>query len=133
MSPGGRIGRLGRPASESRNRSEPLILLQREIGPSLFDTVVAACRNAGFEPRLAQPAPQSASIVHLVAAELGVSLVPASARQLQLPAPWLDQLTLARDSSRGKPGVDALFCTRKRPGLTPHERLNAMLKAVSDR
>lgn len=66
-------------------RAEPFILFPRHIGPSLFDSVVAACRQAGFEPRLGQTAPQYASIVQLVAAELGVSLVPTSVRQLDVP------------------------------------------------
>jgi len=62
---------------------ETFVLFPREIGPTLFDTVVLACREAGFQLRLGQTAPQIASIVNLVAAELGVSLVPASMRQIQ--------------------------------------------------
>jgi DNA-binding transcriptional LysR family regulator len=50
----------------------------------LFDTVIQACRQAGFEPTLGQSAPQISSVVNLVAAELGFSLVPASMRQLQV-------------------------------------------------
>ncbi len=65
-------------------RGDLFILFPREIGPSLFDAVVGACRKAGFEPKLGQPAPQFASIVQLVAAELGVSLVPASVQQMQV-------------------------------------------------
>lgn len=61
----------------------PFILYPREAGPMLFDSVVGACREAGFEPVLGQSAPQLASIVHLVAAELGISLVPASMRQVE--------------------------------------------------
>ncbi len=61
---------------------EPLLLFPREIGPLLFDVVVAACREAGFEPRLGQTTPQIASIVHLVAAGLGVAIVPESMSQL---------------------------------------------------
>jgi DNA-binding transcriptional LysR family regulator len=65
-------------------RNEPLILTPRGVGQTLFDTVIAACRQAGFEPVLGQPAPQMGSVVNLVAAELGYSLVPASLRQLQV-------------------------------------------------
>jgi DNA-binding transcriptional LysR family regulator len=61
---------------------DPFILYPREVGPTLFDTVIAACRDAGFDPILGQSAPQLASVVHLVAAELGVSLVPASMQQV---------------------------------------------------
>jgi DNA-binding transcriptional LysR family regulator len=65
-------------------REENLILFPRQISPKLFDTIMAACRKAGFEPRLGQSVPQITSIVQLVAAELGVSLVPASMQQLQV-------------------------------------------------
>ena len=65
-------------------RDDPIILTPREIGISLHDSVLAACRTAGFEPTLGQPAPQFASILSLVSAEQGVSLVPESMQQLNL-------------------------------------------------
>jgi DNA-binding transcriptional LysR family regulator len=65
-------------------RDDPLILTPRGVGQTLFDTVIATCRQAGFEPVLGQPAPQMGSVVNLVAAELGYSLVPASFRQVQV-------------------------------------------------
>lgn len=65
-------------------RNDPLILTPRAIGISLHDSVLAACRMAGFEPTLGQPAPQFASILSLVSAEQGVSLVPESMQQLKL-------------------------------------------------
>jgi DNA-binding transcriptional LysR family regulator len=67
-----------------RLRNDALILVPRDAGPSLFDTVMLACRQAGFEPILGQSAPQLSSVVSLVAAELGFSMVPESMRQLQL-------------------------------------------------
>ena len=67
-----------------RLRNDALILVPRDIGPSLFDTVMLTCRQAGFEPMLGQSAPQLSSVVSLVAAELGFSMVPESMRQLQL-------------------------------------------------
>jgi DNA-binding transcriptional LysR family regulator len=64
---------------------EPFVLFPRQAGLSLFDGVIAACRAAGFDPILRQEAPQFTSAVNLVAAELGVSLVPASMMQVQVP------------------------------------------------
>ncbi|WP_188577214.1 LysR family transcriptional regulator [Azorhizobium oxalatiphilum] len=61
---------------------DPLIMTPRALGTGLHDTALEACRAAGFEPVLGQPAPQITSMLSLVAAELGVSLVPASMRQL---------------------------------------------------
>jgi DNA-binding transcriptional LysR family regulator len=64
--------------------AEPFVLFPRTIGPALFDAVLMAGREAGFELKLGQVAPQFASIINLVAAEAGVSLVPASLKQLQV-------------------------------------------------
>ncbi|MCG2842230.1 LysR substrate-binding domain-containing protein [Sandaracinobacter sp. RS1-74] len=63
---------------------DPLILTPRSLGVSLHDSALQACRAAGFEPLLGQPAPQIASILSLVSAELGFSLLPASIGQLNV-------------------------------------------------
>ncbi|MBY3167351.1 LysR family transcriptional regulator [Rhizobium laguerreae] len=63
---------------------EPFILFPRLVGLSLYDDVVLACRRAGFELTVAQEAPQISSVVNLVAADLGVSIVPASISQIKL-------------------------------------------------
>jgi DNA-binding transcriptional LysR family regulator len=64
---------------------DEFILLPREISPALYDRTVAACEAAGFQPKLGQEAPQITSIVPMVAAGFGVSLVPASVRQIRTP------------------------------------------------
>ncbi len=61
---------------------DPFILYPRSNGRLLYDSMIAACRNAGFSPRISQEAPQMASTVNLVAAGVGVALVPASMNQL---------------------------------------------------
>jgi DNA-binding transcriptional LysR family regulator len=61
---------------------ETLILLPRAIGPGLYDSIIASCQRAGFSPILGQEAPQIPSIVYLVAAGFGVSLVPQSIEQI---------------------------------------------------
>ena len=63
---------------------DPFILFPRSVGPTLYDTIVGACRNSGFEPHVDQIAPQISSIVNLVAAELGVSIVPASMSRIHV-------------------------------------------------
>jgi DNA-binding transcriptional LysR family regulator len=63
---------------------EPFILFPRTVGLSLYDDIVAACRAAGFELVVTQEAPQIPSVVNLVAADLGVSIVPASIAQIAL-------------------------------------------------
>jgi DNA-binding transcriptional LysR family regulator len=64
-------------------RDDPFLLFPREIAPTVYDTVVDACRKAGFEPLISQLAPHFSTIVNLVAAELGVSIVPASMMQVR--------------------------------------------------
>lgn len=61
---------------------DPFILIPRAGSPMLHDEIISACRNAGFDPIRGQQAPQLSSVVSLVAAEFGVSLVPASVSQL---------------------------------------------------
>jgi DNA-binding transcriptional LysR family regulator len=62
---------------------EPFILFPRRVGTSLYDAIVGACRRAGFAPRIEQEAIQMQTIVSLVAARMGVALVPASLEHLR--------------------------------------------------
>jgi DNA-binding transcriptional LysR family regulator len=62
---------------------ETLILFPRAIGPGLYDAVISSCQRAGFSPRLGEEAPQIPSIVHMVAAGFGVSIVPQSIEQIR--------------------------------------------------
>jgi DNA-binding transcriptional LysR family regulator len=62
---------------------ETLILFPRSIGPGLYDAVIASCQRSGFSPSLGQEAPQIPSIVHMVAAGFGVSIVPQSIKQIR--------------------------------------------------
>lgn len=57
---------------------EPFVLFPREVGIGMYDLIVAYCRMAGFRPRVEQEAIQMQTIVSLVAAGMGVALVPAS-------------------------------------------------------
>lgn len=70
----------GEPIALSQLAHDPFILTPRALGPTLFDATLEGCRRAGFEPVLGQSAPQVASVLALVAAELGVALVPESMR-----------------------------------------------------
>ena len=63
---------------------ETFVLYKRPGGPGLYDTIITACRGAGFSPRVGQEAPRILSTLNLVAAGLGVSIVPASLRRLQM-------------------------------------------------
>lgn len=61
---------------------EAFVLYRRQSGPGLYDTILAACRSAGFSPNVVQEAPRLPATLSLVAAGLGISVVPASMRRL---------------------------------------------------
>jgi DNA-binding transcriptional LysR family regulator len=61
---------------------EPFVLYRRRSGPGLYDAILAACREAGFAPAIVQEAPRLPATLSLVAAGLGLSVVPASMRHL---------------------------------------------------
>ena len=63
---------------------EIFVLYRRPAGPGLYDAIVAACRAAGFAPVVAQEAPRLPSTLSLVAAGLGLSLVPASMQRMAI-------------------------------------------------
>jgi DNA-binding transcriptional LysR family regulator len=65
-------------------KQDPFLLFPRPNGPTLYDSIIGACRKAGFEPTIGQLVPQLASVITLVAADLGVSIVPVSMSQLQI-------------------------------------------------
>jgi DNA-binding transcriptional LysR family regulator len=52
-------------------------------GSNLRDTAMRACTDAGFWPRVVQEAQDTYTVVALVAAAVGVALLPASAEWLQ--------------------------------------------------
>lgn len=58
---------------------EPFVMFPRALGPGLYDEIAALCRRGGFTPTVAQEAVQMPTIVGLVAAGCGVSIVPGSA------------------------------------------------------
>ncbi|MBB3610714.1 LysR family transcriptional regulator [Rhizobium sp. BK602] len=63
--------------------NETFILYRRPSGPGLYDSIIAACRAAGFSPRIGQEAPRMLSTLSLVAASLGISVVPESMARLE--------------------------------------------------
>ncbi|SDM76721.1 LysR family transcriptional regulator [Nonomuraea jiangxiensis] len=62
---------------------EPFVMFPRRYGPALHDQITAVARAAGYEPRVVQEAVQMQTIVGLVAAGIGVSIVPESVARLR--------------------------------------------------
>ena len=61
---------------------ETFILYRRPLGPGLYDAIIAACQRAGYSPRIGQEAPRMLATLSLVAAGLGVTLIPASMQRM---------------------------------------------------
>lgn len=62
---------------------ETFVLYRRPLAQGLYDRIIAACQAAGFSPRVAQEAPRLVSTLSLVAAGLGVSIIPHSMARLE--------------------------------------------------
>jgi DNA-binding transcriptional LysR family regulator len=63
---------------------ETFILYRRPDGRGLYDVIISACSEAGFSPHVGQEAPRIVSTLNLVAAGLGITIVPASLSRLPL-------------------------------------------------
>lgn len=71
------------PLALARLQGQPLVLYRRPAGPGLHDAIVAACVAAGFHPRVVQEAPRLTATLSLVAAGLGLTIIPASMKSLR--------------------------------------------------
>lgn len=71
------------PVQLSELANEPFILYRRPSGPGLYDGIIAACLAAGFSPKIRHEAPRLLSTLSLVAAGLGISIIPGSIARLE--------------------------------------------------
>lgn len=61
---------------------EPFILVSRHLEPGYYDLCISLFQQAGFSPKVVQKASQKQTILSLVSADMGVSLAPASIRNI---------------------------------------------------
>jgi DNA-binding transcriptional LysR family regulator len=76
-----------------RLASETFIVYRRHTGPGLYDAIFAACHAAGFSPLVGQEAPRIVATLNLVAAGLGLSIVPASLQRMHMDGVTYRRLT----------------------------------------
>lgn len=62
---------------------EPFVSFPANTGSTVRDAMVGACEAAGFNPRVVQEAPDSYTILALVAAGVGVTLTVTSVQHIQ--------------------------------------------------
>jgi DNA-binding transcriptional LysR family regulator len=65
--------------------NEPFVVISRSSSVSFFDHLVQTCRAAGFSPRIVQEVNELLTVLFLVQAGAGVSLVPSSASRMRVP------------------------------------------------
>src|SRR5262249_29644750 len=58
--------------------NEPFIMVSRLQAINLYDQLITLCRRSGFSPQIVQEAMPYQTVTSLVAAGLGISLVPSS-------------------------------------------------------
>jgi DNA-binding transcriptional LysR family regulator len=66
-------------------RNQPFVFFPRATSATLHDHVLGLCRCSGFSPTIVQEASELFTILNLVRAGLGVSLVPSAARRMGVP------------------------------------------------
>jgi DNA-binding transcriptional LysR family regulator len=105
-----------------RLAAEPLVLFPRAQAPGLHDRLLASLSGADGPPAVAQYAPETQTIVSLVAAEIGVSLVQASVERLGLPgvtyrpvigAPTVELAALLRTGEESGPALEFVDLARR--------------------
>lgn len=65
-----------------RLSNEGFVLFSRAVGSGLYDEIISACQRVGFSPRIGHEVQHVTSIANLVAAGLGISVVPTSLQQV---------------------------------------------------
>ena len=65
--------------------AEPFVLRPRGPGAAFYEQVYELCGRAGFAPLLAQEAHEAPTILGLVAVGVGLSILPACFRAIQIP------------------------------------------------
>jgi DNA-binding transcriptional LysR family regulator len=89
-------GKVGyKPGDLSGSRDSPFIMLRRGLSLSLHEHVIRLCARYGFHPRVVQEANEFPTVLGLVAAGLGVALVPESQLRTQI-----EEITIQRIGDR---------------------------------
>jgi DNA-binding transcriptional LysR family regulator len=103
---------------------ENFVVFVRAAGTGIHDQLLTMCRNAGFVPRIAQEAGESSTMIGLVAAGMGVAVLPRSLRQVQVKG-------VAYVAIDSPDAASALYLTHRRDDASPLVKafMKLMLKA----
>jgi DNA-binding transcriptional LysR family regulator len=107
--------------------NEPFVAQPRLLAATLYDRLMHLCAQAGFQPEIRQVAQQITSLLPLVAAGIGLALVPASLQVVQLagvsfvPVDNADAYHLLAVASRidnSSPALETFLATVRESKLT---------------
>ena len=87
---------------------EPFVTFPGTGGSSVRDALIHAAMNAGFSPRIVQEAPDSYTILGLVAAGVGVTITVSSVQHIDTPG------LVYRPFSDGLPELEAVLVWREK-------------------
>ena len=73
----------GRPLQLAALADERFVVCDRNISPRFFDRIVALCAQAGFVPKIAQTSNLLSSVLTLIQAGEGVTLIPGSLQHVR--------------------------------------------------
>jgi DNA-binding transcriptional LysR family regulator len=104
-----RTNRTGEEALSLKRLVHETFIIYGPPGTGLIEATTAACRAAGFNPRIGQAAPRVTSAIGLVASGLGISLVPASLRHFHMDG-------MIYRSLKGSPQAKAILNVLSRRG-----------------
>ena len=90
----------GEPLALSSLADQPFVLHPAVLGGGLHEHILALCSEAGFVPHIAQPARETSTMLALVAAGLGLSIVPSVYERICPPGVVLQPLADAARHSR---------------------------------
>jgi DNA-binding transcriptional LysR family regulator len=107
-------------AAKSRIRlaslaDDDFVMFYRRVSPGYFDSLVTACRNAGFSPRIVHEVSSVASQVAFVGCGQGVALIPSAMKKMApetvIVRPLTEKLSVvttavAWNATRDNPLVD---------------------------
>jgi DNA-binding transcriptional LysR family regulator len=100
------------------------VLYRRIAGQDLFDNILANCYQAGFNPNIVQEAPRLTSSLNLIAAGIGLSIVPASIQDF-----WNKQIVYKPLEAK-KPCIAPIYAICRAKGNSVRvEHLLSLLKA----
>jgi DNA-binding transcriptional LysR family regulator len=96
-------------------RDQPIITYPRDAGIGLYWPFLQLCAKAGFQPNVVREAQESSLIVGLVAAGVGIAVVPATTRCIALPG-------VAYRRIKGRDAHSTLYLARRKNDTSLHAK-----------